>query len=512
MTKSKDNEQITYFHELAIKITRNVSIKIATIATLVITAMSGTWMLAQVLLHEKDNLLATKKEEIDRIETELKERNKKFSDLEADFFELKKSEKVPSLLYPISGKHITGQYITFRWKYNVNYGNDNFTLELVHLKKTPKGTKVLKTRYLIPDPHLNKMNFKFDDDTEGEFFWRIGTGEKLDTTNDNGGTTKRFIDKSLNRKKAYSVSADKTLWSRYGNFWIHRSVYDKVKSSSEISVGITAPFLSYNNTVDCQGRPNTYDMDLIDYVAENLKSKMGTTIYVAPKIYAWDKLLTAVSKGEVDIAIDSITKSKEREEKYPDMRFTDGYRNNSQRMIFSTVHPNIKNISLPIDQNITENALKKFIKGKTLGVQNNTINLQAAETMQRIFGYKIEHHFNSYIEIIDAVRRGIIDLGLLDSVRLDATGKQDGMGIINFDFYPLLKHLYEAKLGDITGEHYAIAVHTNGTSDELINEINGIINSEDGKHERNTLENTYNHDKNTSFDKASLDCYSISTK
>ena len=81
-------------------------------------------------------------------------------------------------------------------------------------------------------------------------------------------------------------------------------------------VGMTATFLSYDHTLDCQGRPNTYDMEFIEWIAQQLSKDdyMGVPIKVVRKIFTWHNLLDEVGTGEADIAIAGITKSVEREQ------------------------------------------------------------------------------------------------------------------------------------------------------------------------------------------------------
>ena len=251
----------TYFDDLAIKITRSVYVKISTISVLILFAISATWTIAQLIINQKDSLLDARKQDLAVSDEKLKDRNKKFAELEEDFREIKKLSKVPVLLNPVAGKHITGRFITFRWKYDSNPGFQNFILEL---KQITKDNIVLKRRYQIPEPQRKKMDFELTLGTQGEFFWRIGTGELLavdeNKPDDKDNPLKKFVDASVNRQPSTSVSADTHLWSRYGNFFVHKSVYDKIKSTGEMMVGMTATFLSYDHTLDCQGRPNTYDM------------------------------------------------------------------------------------------------------------------------------------------------------------------------------------------------------------------------------------------------------------
>ena len=84
----------TYFDDLAIKITRSVYVKISTISVLILFAISATWTIAQLIINQKDSLLDARKQDLAVSDEKLKDRNKKFAELEEDFREIKKLSKI----------------------------------------------------------------------------------------------------------------------------------------------------------------------------------------------------------------------------------------------------------------------------------------------------------------------------------------------------------------------------------------------------------------------------------
>ncbi len=477
----------TALKDLAIKITKNIHVRMATIVAMILFAIGGTWGFAQIIINQKNEFIEIKEEAIADLEVKRTSLNTKYIKLAKDFSEIKKSSKVPSLLKPVSGKKITGRFITFRWKYDINPGFENFILELKHI--TPKG-EVLKRRYQIPDANRKKMDFELPLDMQGEFFWRIGTGEMLVTEQQDIDSkinpAQAFVKSSLDLLPKNSFPSDTRLWSRYGNFHVYKSVYDKIKTTGELDIGMTAAFLSYDHTINCNGRPNTFDMDFIEWLAKQLEREeyMNRTLKLIRNDFNWSSLFEAVSSGEVDMAIANITKTVERETLYNNMKFTKGYRKNYQRIIFSKNRfPKLSG------KELTKRELKNLLEGATLATQDKTINRKSADHLNKIFKFKHNYNYSSYVDVIDSVRRGKIDFGMIDSVRIETVNYPE-IGVVKYDLNPLLKEKYK-KLGIDDVEYYAIGVHAGTPKSKLLNAINTILESDDWKRKKIKLKEKY---------------------
>ena len=501
--------------DFVIRISDKTHIKVSTLVAIILACVSATWGISEYASHQTERAFQSEKE---RMYREIRTKTNKLEDAQTDFdvledkynilvkdyTELQKLSKVPIILSPVSGKRITGRYVSFRWKYDINPGFQNFILELKHIDKNSKQT--LTRRYQIPEPERKIMHFEFPAKVSGEFFWRIGTGEILAknsyASSSNSSSSpkpnslvKGLIKDMLDITDTTSTPQETRLWSRYGHFEVYPSMMDKLKTTQELTVGMTAAFLSYDHPVNCDGRPDTFDMDFIEWVIFRLGNELGRPIKIVRKIIPWDNLLKSVSAGDVDIAIANITKSTAREEKYVNISFTDGYRYSYQNIIFLTTK--YKHL---VNEKLNESSLKSYLKGADLGVQTNTTNSRAAEYLRKKFGFKINSSFKSYVDVIDAIRRGKIQFGMLDSIRMQTVNYPE-IGVIqfkdDFKFSKFLNEFNEKELGYPGPEQYAIAVFTGGMKTEFLKRLNTIINSPQGKKKRNelNLKHKYNSNK-----------------
>lgn len=489
-----DNEHITgsgsggsvALEDVVLPLTQRSYLTLGVFVTILLFSISATWFLVELfIVQPKDEKIVLLQKEKALKENTIDGLKEVYSTLQRDFTEINKLSRVPTLLNPVAGKHITGRFIPFRWKYEVNPGFQNFILELKHIKD---DGSVLTKRYQIPDPDRKKLDFEVPVNTKGEFYWRIGTGEMLaveENKSQQNNMVGEIVSHVLDIEEPVFKTADTHLWSRYGNFNVYKSVYDKIKETGELTVGMTATFLSYDHTIDCQGRPNTFDMDFIEWIAGELdENYMNTPINVVRKIYKWKELLNAVHLGEVDVAVANITRTTVRERDNPNMRFTSGYRNSNQRIIFSKQHlPDL------VGLDFTKAELKKKLRGKTLATQVNTINTKAAAHIKQEFGFKHDFNYDSYVDVIHAVRHSKADFGMIDSVRIETVDYPE-MEVVDFDLNPLLEDMY-LNISETAYEMYGIAVHANSPKSKLLQTLNEIIDSDawDVKREELIIEN-----------------------
>ena len=151
----------------------------------------------------------------------------------------------------------------------------------------------------LSETEREEMFFEFPGDERGTgtFFWRIGTGELINN------------------------EEQTRLWTRYGRFSVYESVIDRIKERKELIVGTSATFLSYDHPIDENGRPQTFDMDFIDWIVMKLEMEFEfpehtITVRLVPTKWG-DELFNSVVNGDVDVAIANITRSVARERKYP---------------------------------------------------------------------------------------------------------------------------------------------------------------------------------------------------
>ncbi len=527
---------------------KNKYIKVSTILSIIGLAITGAYSLFTIVLDYADRESSTYKTLLKQSKKQNDVLNKKYTELSEDFTEIKKLDLLPILLNPVGGKKTTDRQVSFRWKYDVDLSFKNFILELRQIDRINKT--VLTRRYDIPHPERKQMDFYFPDKVTGEFFWRIGTGEILATFKntkniDHSEKYNRDIAKSIELHAASiagkenqnitPINTNTRLWSRYGNFKLYNSVLDKIISEKEITVGTTASFLSYYGTLQDDGLPNTYDMKFLTWAIKelevlikdknisclkniNYEEDAFSDISINRKIFSWKNLLNNVSNGQVDIAIANITKSKKREKEFQGLKFTKGYRNNHQKMIFfkkeGKYNDNLKSL----------NKLKKATKNAIIATQYKTINYQAAQFLssEKSFEFKdVKNSYKSYIEVVNAIRHGEADFGIIDDVRLSSILYTD-IGVVDFDFDNLLNDFYQSQINIenqnrkensktetqknknnepenkpenkrtqtpvFQGEEYAIAVYTDGKPSCLLETLNKVISSPKGIKKRLELE------------------------
>jgi len=505
--------------ELLICVYKNKYIKLSTIFSLLLLAITGVYSIFTIVFNYADRETLAYKERLKEANKKNDILNKKYIELNEDFTEIKKLDLLPVLLNPVGGKKVTDGQVTFRWKYDAGLGFKNFILELKQIDRIKKN--ILIRRYDIPYPENKSMDFYFPDNITGEFFWRIGTGEVIasyqnelpdkEKTSDIARKISMHTQSMMLEDPNPKLSNNTLLWSRYGNFELYNSVLDKIIIKNEIVVGTTASFLSYDSLLTDNGLPNTYDMKFLIWLTKELdeitsgnqfkcknnakypEKSVPTGIVITRKIIPWKVLFNNVANGKVDIAIANITRSKEREDKYHGMKFTEGYRDNHQKIIYL-----IKEGKYP-DKLTKLDELKKAVKGKVIATQKKTINFQAANYLMKKKSLNFKqnnNHYKSYVEVINAIRHSQVDFGLIDEIRLKSVSYPD-IGVVNYNLDELLDDFYRNELGEkktteeFGGEKYAVAVSTGGKESCLLEMLNEIIASDNGKKMRLSLEKKY---------------------
>ncbi len=508
-----DTTPVNLLKEKPLPILKGYHATIATIAAIIMSIGGGMLWLHQSTTESIKQELTLSKEKLEELHGDNQKLNDNNQELQNHFLMLKRQERAPQLITPVAGHPLIGRHVSFRWKFDPDMPVRDLIIELRHIDMDKK--QQIRRRYQIPKPDLNKMDFQFPQDISGEFFWRVGTGELLNDEIKPKSTMEKMMAENLGNADQLaipkSISSETRLWSRYGNFEIYPNLLEKIRHTSKVVVGMTNTFLSYDHIIDCKGRPDTFDMEFIEWVIKQLETKLANTefndqieIKLVRNVMDWNELFSSVAAGKVDIAVANITSSKSREKKYPGLAFSTGYRKNYQRIVYSRALDSEGKLAA-----ITDLAgLQHALKNEVIAVQGETINHDAAHYLKhlkkgRFFPIKsINKNHASYVNVIDAVIRGKARFGMLDSIRLDAVHYPE-LGIINVELTPYLQEFYRTKLGyesengEELSEQYSIAVSTGGKRSVVLEEINKIIKSPDGKKRLEELEKIYRQKQRT---------------
>ena len=395
-------------------------------------------------------------------EGEIEELSSQNQSLTADLEKLRKestviasNEKIPVPIAPIRKKAVIGRMVKFQWDYKGGVGFTNYVLEI-----QPTGSRNTQPlRYHVPDPGRETLYFELNPKWVGQMFWRVRPGGLPD-------------------------GADQSrLWSYYGSFVVYRSILHRIRTTGKLIVGTTPAFLSYDHPIhDRTGRPDSFDIDLVYWLGEKLKEKLKIPdLEVELRNIQWEKLFERVRTYEVDIAIGTITKSKQRESAFPGLRFSNGYLQNHQILIEGMYSRGRGERSMRGGEFLT------ILKGKKVGVQNHTINEKAARALAKQYDFEVEDNFGSYVDVYDALRQGKIDFGMIDSVRHEMVRNPEFQQVGgHLDDY--LTNFYKKELGQSV-EEFAIAVaEAIGAERGLLRLVNEILASPEAKGKGEKLE------------------------
>ncbi|MFA6514455.1 MAG: ABC transporter substrate-binding protein [Patescibacteria group bacterium] len=222
--------------------------------------------------------------------------------------------------------------------------------------------------------------------------------------------------------------------------WYQNSLQDNSLSNVEnkgvLVVGSSLPYGQmefFDNN-----KPAGIDVDIVTEIAKRLGVKLDF------KNYDWDDLFIATNKGEIDLAISSITITPERERL---ILFSIPYFNAGQAIITNT-NNEIKGIN--------------DLKDKKIAVEKNTTGHAEAKKYTQenlIYTFLNPENDNDMTHIINDLKNNEFDAIIVDYVQaLDITKKHAGVKIVGVPF---------------TKENYGIA--TKISNDSLIKEVNFIL-------------------------------------
>jgi ABC-type amino acid transport substrate-binding protein len=450
-----------YLKEISLKLSHNTKIRVATLIAVIVFAISSTWGLNEVFRVEDIKYeLEARKLEIEQLKISNNVLTHERDNLSSSYEEIKKTSKIPTIVYPVNWQHVIGRQVKFKWKYSKEQdpGFQNLVIEIIK-----SGENDLQTRrFHVSAAGEQSKSFEFPEGITGHFFWRIGTGELL---NDKEGTR---------------------LWSRYGSFSLYPSVIDKIKDKKEIIVGTVVKFIRYSYPISCLGDPVDYDIEFARWITDRLKEELvlRDDITMRIKYIEWEKLLPSVTNGYVDLAIADITYSRKREDEYQGLLFTKGYRENKQVFIRHKDKNSGSGRLISRKKDISA-----YLHGKKVGAQKSTINADAASYLAKIFKFEVSAVYSSYTDVVEAVYEKKIDYGIIDSLVWKSVSYPE-IEVLNFYTEPYLREMYEKVLGS-NHEFYAIAVPAKDRNNDFLNLLNQLIDSDRGKAKRKELEEKY---------------------
>lgn len=381
-------------------------------------------------VEESRRSLSTSETDRQSIRSQLTFERTKYAELLTQFHR-------PVLLSPPDGASLIGTQQLFSWDYSKHDANTSYILELRRIGNgTKEGARVLG----VPQSETRRLFVSLMGESKSEFHWRIRPGAVV-----NGS----------------AVPAGP--WSSTGTFSIFPTVLDRIKDSGVVRLASTPT--SYDRAVasDGSGGFSGYEYEVAKWLVQHISATLGvqTSLKLELVDVSWDRLFSAVQRGEADMAIRSITRSATREREFPNLRFTKGYLRNHQILI----------------QTSNSGEFPKSLSGAVVGVKRNSINEKAAEFLSPKFRFKVDSSFTAYADVYQALKDGRIGFALVDSVLV-----AHQLGREYFQLGPrldeALKMFYQKELG-ADFEEYGILVLGTAGNDKFRKVLDAAI--EDAK-------------------------------
>ena len=296
-------------------------------------------------------------------------------------------------------------------------------------------------------------------------------------------------------------------WSDYAAFGVYPSTLLRVRATQRLRVGRTPTYDKWDDDqVD-------FEDELVELIAEYLGSKLHPLdadhlldeahplgpedrpkfhlrVEVEKKDFDWSKqdtenedmnsnrdptLLEAVQHNHVDIALANITKSTDRERKYLPLKFTEGYLTNHQLLVHRKGERYAK--------------FPDGLRGKVVSAHANSMNLKAARAISKKYRFHVYDKAPSYADSLDRLEDGTVDFVMIDSVAY-AERRSRVSGVFECYYGPsgpelddILSEFYLSEL-EQSEEKFAIAVydkHPRQANTSLLKLINEWLESKDGQ-------------------------------
>ena len=176
--------------------------------------------------------------------------------------------------------------------------------------------------------------------------------------------------------------------SNYSSFTLYESVMNRITNTKKIRVGTSPSLMGKFNFVGEKDDIVGFDIDLIQWIANELTDKLNLDGEVIVEIVdiPWEELLSRLQNNELDAVISSMTSTEEREERYKGIRFSEGYFESHQIFI----------------QNQKGDKLCNDLSSKIVGVTAGTTNEEAGKVLAGIFKFKLDNSYDTYSSLFGA--------------------------------------------------------------------------------------------------------------
>ncbi len=390
--------------------------------------------------------------------------------LQESYNTVTKDVERPLLLTPVDGSSIIGDQVKFEWKHESWSEDQEYILEIRKIDKSFTGESNDDNfqRFKISDldPKQKMMFFPIskvfssgtqtDKSFSGEYLWRIKPGSLV-----------------IHDEKEFEVLQGEA--SHFNSFKIYHSVIERIERTGKLLVGTSPTLLSgYFSVYDINGTVDGFDIDLIEWIADELESeqelKFGTGLKVEIIDVPFKDLLHKLRNDEFDLVISSLTSTEKRETE--GLKFTNGYFKTHQIFITSKSRKYKEGESEEEEKTKLNKALKE--NGIKVGARAGSTNLKAAQYLSYKYGFEI-CRYQSYPDIYKALKDQAINFGLVDDVLVaEELGREKGdLEKIGPMLDSYLEGFYISEYGRKPKEAdmYAIAVMDNN----LRNAVNSIL-------------------------------------
>lgn len=404
---------------------RHWYLTLSALLAIFVALTGGTYQLVRLLQVEP---LAQKHEEVSRIlatkETDYQSLKSQLATEQTKYAELLALSQRPVLLSPPDGASIIGTKLLFSWDYGKH---DNNTRYIFELKQLSPNREEVGRLIGVPQSEMRRLFVPLGE-VSADMQWRVRPGYIV-----NG------------------IVVPTGPWSAASSFSVFPTVLNRILSSGVLRVASTPTSYDSAKASDGMGGFTGYDIEVAKWLSNRLSKQLGLQAPLKMDLVdvSWERLFSAIQRGEADIAIRSITRTLTREHEYPNLRFTRGYLRNHQVFI----------------QTSTGGEFPASLNGTIVGVKRNSINEKAAEVLAVRHHFKVDASFTAYADIYHALQNGRINFALVDSALVS-----NQLGIQYFQFGPhldeMLKSFYLKELGT-EYEEYAVLVSGAGSSDRL---------------------------------------------
>jgi ABC-type amino acid transport substrate-binding protein len=361
---------------------------------------------------------------------------------------LLKANNAPVLIAPAGASDVLGTNVTFEWDYSRHDQIDGYVLELRNLTPTSGSGEDLLN---VARPETKQFYLQLRQGS-GDYLWRVRPG--------------RVVDGEI---------APQGPWSSFSSFRLYATIRERICKTHRIRLA-TVPS-SYDSFArsDGHGQYLGFDIELAHWLVRGLAECLTPEKHLTAEFVEtpWDTIFHSLQDGDVDMAIRSLTRSKKREEQYPNVRFTRGYARNHQ--IFIQTRPGSR---FPDD-----------LKRKVVGVKKGSINEAAAQYLASKFEFIVDGVFVNYGELYQALRSGQIRFAMVDSLLAESAGGF-GFSRLGPELDAHLDSFYAAELGYDT-EEYAVAVHDPPIGDGILATLDEILSSTEAGAYLNSLRAKY---------------------